>query len=296
VSGVEQTARELYGLAPDDFTAARNGLAKGARAAGDTDLADDIQKLRKPTTAAWVLNSLVRQHRDEVDQVLALGAELRAAQGVLAGDELRALDRSRRQLTHAVTEQARALARESGHPVSAQVAGAVEESLRAAMADAGAAAALSTGLLTDAFTSTGLDPVDLHGLVAVPSALPDAEADAGSPRGAKRPRTPAPHAAPDPAELADARAAVGEADRELEESRGVTEQAKRTTKAARREREALEAHRSELRQQLEELELAVTEAEEAERTADRLLRAAERDEAAATMTAERARRRLDALG
>ena len=293
MTSLEETAQELYGLAPGDFTAARNGHAKDARAAGDTELAAQIQKLRKPTTAAWVLNSLVREHRDEVDQVLALGAELRAAQGVIAGDELRALDRSRRQLTHAVTDQARALAREAGHPVSEQVAGAVEESLRTAMGDAGAAAALSTGLLTDAFTSTGLDPVALDGLVAVPSALPDIE---GQPLPAARRSAPERQQSPTATELADARAGAEEADRALEESRGVAEQAHRTTRAASREREALEARRSELRQQLGELERAVTEAEEAERTAGRLLRAAEREESAAAAAAERARKRLESLG
>ena len=293
MTSLEETAQELYGLAPGDFTAARNGHSKEARAAGDTELAAQIQKLRKPTTAAWVLNSLVREHRDEVDQVLALGAELRAAQGVIAGDELRALDRSRRQLTHAVTDQARALAREAGHPVSEQVAGAVEESLRTAMADAGAAAALSTGLLTDAFTSTGLDPVALDGLVAVPSALPDTE---GPPLPAARRSAPERQQSPTATELADARAGAEEADRALEGSRGVAEQARRTTRAASREREALEARRSELRQQLGELERAVTEAEEAERTAGRLLRAAEREESAAVAAAERARKRLESLG
>lgn len=292
VSSLEETARELYGLAPGDFTAARNGCVKDARAAGDKDLAEQIQRLRKPTTAAWVLNALVRQHHDEVDQVLALGAELRAAQGVLAGDELRALDRSRRQLTRAVTDQARVLARESGHPVSEQVAGAVEEALRAAMADAGAAAALSTGLLTDAFSSTGLDPVDLEGLVAVPSALP---ATAAEPTPAARTRPTAPKS-PAAADLADARSAVEAADRALEESRSVAEQARHATRAARREREAMEARRSELRRQLDELDRAVADAEEAERTAGRLLRAAERDEAAATSAAERARRAWETLG
>ena len=184
---VEEVAAELYGLAPEDFTATRNARAKEAKEAGDAELAAAVQRLRKPTTAAWLLNLLVRRHGDEVEQVLALGAQLRAAQGTLSGDDLRALDRQRRQLTHAVSEQARALGRDAGRRVSEQAATEVEETLRAAMVDETAGAALSTGLLTDTFSSTGLDAVDLTGLVALPVGG-GAAAPAAAPAGERRRR------------------------------------------------------------------------------------------------------------
>ena len=47
----------------------------------------------------------------------------------------------------------------------------VEESLRAAMTDPGAAAALRTGLLVKPLTSTGLGDLDPASLVAVPEAV-----------------------------------------------------------------------------------------------------------------------------
>lgn len=294
MSRLEEIATDLYALTPGDFTAERNRCAKDVRAAGDSALADRIQKLRKPTTAAWLLNALVRQHRDEVDRVLSLGAELRAAQGVLSGDELRALDRTRRQLTHAVTEQARALAREAGHPVSQQVATLVEESLRAAMTDAGAAAALSTGLLTDSFSSTGLDPVAVDGLVAVPDAVSAADAGPAAPPPKRRRASP-PESGPDPAEVAAARAELGDATTALEEARRVAAQGREASSAAHRQRETLENRRRELQQQLSEVEDALADAKEAERTARRLVETSTREERAAATAVERAQAQVDRL-
>ena len=57
--------------------------------------------------AAWVVNLLVRREAEQVEQVLGVGAALREAQANMAGDELRALTRQRRQLTAAVTTRAR---------------------------------------------------------------------------------------------------------------------------------------------------------------------------------------------
>jgi hypothetical protein len=292
VSSLEDTAHQLYAVAPGDFTTERNRRAKEAREAGDAQLAERIQKLRKPTTAAWLLNTLVRTHREEVDQVLALGAELRAAQGVLSGDEVRALDRSRRQLTRAVTEQARALGRQAGHPVSEQVAGAVEETLRAAMADAAAAAALSTGLLTDTFSSTGLDPVAVDGVVAVSAALP--VGDAAAP--ALRRPSPDRRTGPDPTEVTAARADLENTVGELEQARRRADEARDVATAVHRHREALEVRRRELEQQLADVQHGLGEVRDAERAAGRAVESAARDERAAATALQRAQDRLGRLG
>ena len=52
---------------------------------------------KKPSTAAWAVNQLVRHETEQVDQVLAVGEALREAQRTLDGEELRALTRQRRQ-------------------------------------------------------------------------------------------------------------------------------------------------------------------------------------------------------
>jgi hypothetical protein len=132
---VAEIAERLYGLLPEEFTAARDAEAKRIRASGDRESASAIAGLRRPSLAAWLVNALVRHRHDEVEQLLALGEALRSAQQGLAGDQVRALGRQRQQVLALMGRQARALARELGHPVSEDVGLEVEQTLGAAMAD-----------------------------------------------------------------------------------------------------------------------------------------------------------------
>lgn len=49
---VEERIDELFRRPPDEFTRARDALAKELRAAGDADAARRVRGLRKPTVAA----------------------------------------------------------------------------------------------------------------------------------------------------------------------------------------------------------------------------------------------------
>ncbi len=153
---VAEVAEQLYGLLPEEFTAARDSEVKRARADGDKQAASAIAGLRRPSLAAWLVNALVRHRRDEVEQLLALGEALRSAQQGLAGDQLRALARQRQQVLAAIGRQARALARELGHPVSEDVGLEVEQTLGAAMADPAIAEAVRSGRLTSPTSYAGL--------------------------------------------------------------------------------------------------------------------------------------------
>ena len=290
---IEDVARGLYGLVPEEFTAARNERAKVARAAGDGELARRVQSLRKPTAGAWLLNQLVRQHGDEVQHVLDLGAQLRAAQGTSGADELRALDRQRRQLTRAVAEQARDLGRDAGRRVTDATTADVEETLRSAMVDAAAGAALSTGLLTDTFSSTGIEPVDLSRVVALapPTADPDGTASEGG-GGAED------AARPDAARqrlVAKAEQAVAAADAALRSAHERVEAAAGDVTRARRERERVEAKRDEVRRRLDALDAEVEAATEAEALATRGQDRAHQDEVSAVDAAARLAEELQAL-
>jgi hypothetical protein len=55
---VDRAVLELYGLAPEEFTAARNALVKATKDAGDHTTSDSLKALRKPTLAAWLANQL----------------------------------------------------------------------------------------------------------------------------------------------------------------------------------------------------------------------------------------------
>lgn len=289
---IEAVARDLYGLPPEEFTRARNSRAAEARAAGDTGLASRVKDLRKPTTAAWLLNRLVRDHAAEIRDVVELGARLRAAQGSLAADELRALDRRRRELTREVAERAGGLAAQEGRRVSSPVLTAVEETLRSAMIDAAAGAALSTGLLVDAFALTGLEPLDPSRVLAVPELLGDpptesqaARAEGEDPSQAERERL-----------LDDAKRALEAARDRAREARDLAEAAAERLDGVRRRREGLEREQAQLQARLAEVDTELAAAEEAEQTETTAHDEARGRLAVATSTADDLEERLAALG
>ena len=152
---VLEVADELYALPLDRFTPERDARAKAAK--GDQDLVAALKALRKPSLAAWVVNLLVRREAGQVEQVLAIGAALREAQEGMDGAELRALTKQRRQLTSAVTAQARALAADEGVRVTQSVADEVEATLTAGLVDPEAARAVRSGLLVRSLKTTGVD-------------------------------------------------------------------------------------------------------------------------------------------
>lgn len=151
----DDVADELYRLAPEDFTAARNARAKQARAEKDRDLAGRISSLRKPTMAAWATNQLVRKHADEVEVLLELGRELRDVMADIEGDELRQLTKQRYQLVSALVQRARSLAQSRGKPIADDAAQAVRATLEATLSDQASADAVATGRLTDALQVSG---------------------------------------------------------------------------------------------------------------------------------------------
>ena len=159
-----EVADRLYALPPDSFMDAR--AEEGKQAKDDRDLAAAIKAMRKPSTAAGLLNAFVREQSDDVDQLIALGNALREAQLALDGDELRTLTRQRRQLISSLTAAAGKTATD---PVNREISSTFE----AAVVDELAAAALRSGRLIKSLTATGVDAVELDGLVAVPDQLPE---------------------------------------------------------------------------------------------------------------------------
>jgi hypothetical protein len=132
---LDAVATELYGLAPADFTNARDARASEAKRGGDRELARAIGKFRRPIVSAWLANVLVRERGDQVQSMLDLGAALRQAQAQLAKDELRKLQRERRRAIAALLDNAAGLARERGEGISSAVARDLKATLEAASLD-----------------------------------------------------------------------------------------------------------------------------------------------------------------
>jgi len=107
---------ELYAVAPDQFLFKRSELADKARRRGDGAVATAIDKLRKPTIGAWIVNALVLNDPSVVDELADLGDRLRAAQGALDAAQLRELSTERRKLVNRLTTAAFKLAERKDPP------------------------------------------------------------------------------------------------------------------------------------------------------------------------------------
>ena len=176
-----EVARQLYGLPPEEFTAARTAAVKEARAAGDRGLATQLGALRRPAVAAWAVNLLVRERASLVEQVTSMGDSLREAQAQLDGAALRDLTRQRRRLVAAVTAEVEAVAASHDHSLSPGAARQVEETVQAALVDPRAAEVVRSGLLVQPLSSTGVESVaEVLGvpLPAAPAGSPSPSADA----------------------------------------------------------------------------------------------------------------------
>ncbi|MFC7616800.1 hypothetical protein ACFQV2_28465 [Actinokineospora soli] len=127
---------ELYALPREEFTAARKALAKSAREAGDPQAAAMIDKLAKPTTAAWLVNRMAREDPDAVADLTDLGDALRAAHQSADGPALRDLTRKRTELLRDLVQRA---ARDE--PLSESITRELEEMFTTALLDESAGSA-----------------------------------------------------------------------------------------------------------------------------------------------------------
>src|SRR5213083_51534 len=97
---------ELADVAPEDFVAARDALAKELKAAGDVDAAAEVKKLRKPSVQQWIATQVLRHHDDVVDELRRATAAVAAAQeAVIANgdrDALKVATSERRDALRAV--------------------------------------------------------------------------------------------------------------------------------------------------------------------------------------------------
>lgn len=286
-------ADRLYGLPLADFTPTRDDLVKQHKG---TALALRLKALRKPATAAWVVDLLVRHETGQVEQVLSVGEALREAQASMSADQLRELTKQRRQLTAAVTSTARGLAREHGLKVTQAVADQVEATLTAAMVDADCARAVRSGLLVAALTTTGVEEVDVAGALALPEALDHRATAAPATGGEELPARPHLEVVPDPeADLKVRRAAeeaLAEADDELATARSAYDEAAAEVSELEARSMQLQSEIDELKRRLADLENdvedvddAMEEAEDARDEAQVLLEDAQavRDDAAAAL-------------
>jgi hypothetical protein len=153
---------QLFALPLDEFTAARNDLARRLKQDGDAETAEHVRGLAKPSVAAWAVNQLARREAEGVRSLLNVGARLRSAQerslqGERAADELRAAQAEEREVVRKLTQRAGELLRESGRPATGSTLDRVSSTLRAAALAEPGRTLLREGQLSGEVELSGFD-------------------------------------------------------------------------------------------------------------------------------------------
>ena len=259
----EDDIDQLYGVRPEDFTALRTKLAAAAKKRGDADEAKQIAGARRPTTAAWVVNALVRSDDSARVRLADLSERLRAAHASMDGARIRELSAAQRKL---IDELVRAGFDATGlADPSAALRDDVTGTLQAAIADPEIAARMGTLAKAERWSGFGE-------FGATSAVVADRGTDAPGPKEGREPK-PAVTPGPNPAEVRAARKRRAAAAAEVEAARAaradaveaVGDQLAKLKSARRRYEKLLESlHAAE-----RELNAADTEHSAAEKSARR---------------------------
>jgi hypothetical protein len=161
-SGTEIAARqrELYALPLDQFTRARDALAKEVSSKGRAKEAQAIRKLKRPVVAAWVVNRLAQEHPERIETFLASARALekahRRAMSGLSPEHLKEANRAFQQALDALLKEVTASLAATGRPATGDLIRQVEETLRAAaLGTEEERSTLVQGMLTRPLQSSG---------------------------------------------------------------------------------------------------------------------------------------------
>jgi hypothetical protein len=161
---VEEELDRLYALPLNEFTAARDEIAKRLRGEGERDLADEVKQLRKPTVAVWLVNRLAREREVDVKRLLKAGEALAKAQAAATRENFAQARADEQHALERLAAAARELAREEG--VGAAAADRATHTLRAASVTEEGRELLKRGRLTEELEPPGFEA--LTGLPAPP--------------------------------------------------------------------------------------------------------------------------------
>jgi hypothetical protein len=239
---------DLYQLPLDEFTAARNALAKSSGSS-------EVKKLEKPNLAAWTVNQLYWRDRKAYDEVIKAAERMRTAyKQMLAGKtaDVRGAEEIHEEALREAKQAARKLLEEGGHPNPEAVMMPVAETLDALPGGE------PPGRLTKPLRRMGFNvlegvPISAKAGPQKPKAEPAKKAapdrDQTS-RERKASEAEEREVAMTKERLRFAEAAEREAEATLDRAKRAVERAERTRERVEREfKEAAEAEKSALREQ-----------------------------------------------
>ena len=161
VPDLEHELDELYGRPLEEFTQARNDLAARLKRAHQSEAADAIKALKKPTQAAWAANQLARHEPKLVRELLDAAAALRQTQqrslgGKASAGDVTAAATREREAVRALVSAARGL---PGRATAATLE-RLGQTLQAAAVDDVGRDLLERGRLTEELHAVGFGPLE----------------------------------------------------------------------------------------------------------------------------------------
>jgi hypothetical protein len=162
VPDLDRELDNLYDLALEEFTKARNDLAGRLRKAHQSDAAAEVRSLKKPSVVAWAANRLARDEPKLTAALLQAGERLRdTQQRALAGnakqDEVTEAAAAERETIRALLSAAR---RRFGDRATSALLDKLSQTLRAAAVDPAARTLLERGRLTEELQAVGFGPLE----------------------------------------------------------------------------------------------------------------------------------------
>ena len=171
---------DLYALPLDEFTGARNALAKELAAGGDKDAAAEVRALKKPGVPAWAVNQVARAYPEAVESLFEAGALLRDAQKKLirSGDAaaVKEATAAERKAVRDLVDRARKILSDAGHTPNEALLERVADTFYATTVDDEGREAVRNGTLTKELKRAGF------GDVGALSVVPAARAEEDKPR------------------------------------------------------------------------------------------------------------------
>jgi len=161
VPNLDHELDELYGLPLEDWTRARNDLVARLKKAHQSEDADAVHALRKPSVVAWAVNQLARREERAMRDLLAAGDRLRSVQedalrGRGGATEVSRATAAERDAVRRLVSAARELLADRAAPATLD---RIAQTLRSAAVDPHARPLLERGRLDEELAGVGFGPL-----------------------------------------------------------------------------------------------------------------------------------------
>jgi signal transduction histidine kinase len=149
-------ADALFALPLDEFTNARNALAKRLAAKGNDEQAAEVKALRKPSVTAWAVNQLAHTHTREVKRLVEATDRVRDAS---SAGELRVATDERTKILAQLVDEASEILDEAGRAASRAQLDKITQTLQTASASEELRDDLTAGRIRADLESSGFGEI-----------------------------------------------------------------------------------------------------------------------------------------